>query len=149
MPAPRTWSTEHPNVCGLTALPPSTTANGFALSPPLQQADCISASWKHCGQVKRHAVPALLLAEMRSSIKPFYWCSWAEHLVPALMFHWADPKPSNLLSMNHWLTREKQPFLVRNMALIRPYSAAPQKGVVQLEHLISLTLISSPLTQAL
>lgn len=148
---PRTWSTEHPDTCAQMALQPGTMANGFALSPALLQADCISASWKHCGGVKRHVVPALLSAEMSFRKKPFWWCSWAEGLVPDLQLPRADLKPSPNLatSMNHWLSRETQTLLWENMALVCPYLATPQKSVVELECLISLTLTSSPLTQSL
>lgn len=113
-----------------TCLPLGTMANRFALSLALWQADCISASWKHSAWVKGHGVPALLSTETSTSRNPFCWCSWAESLLPVLWLPKPSPKPTNLPSMNHLLSRETQPLLGRNRALIYPYSATPQKSVV-------------------
>lgn len=58
----------------------------------------------------------------------------------------AGPKPSNLLSMNHGETR---PLVGRNGPLVCPYLSTPQKSMAELEYLVSLTLIFTPLTQSL
>lgn len=90
----------------------------------------IAVSWKHSAWVKGHGVPALLSTETSTGRNPFCWCSWAESLLPVLWLPKPSLKPSNLLSMNHLLSRESQPLLGRNRALSYPYSATPQKSMV-------------------
>lgn len=113
----------------------------------------VSASWKRCAGVKSCGVHALRPARVVPGGKPFCWCRWAEGLVPAWWLSWANPKPShkpsNLLGTNHWFARETQPVLWRNAALVCLQPATPQRSVLELECLISLTLTSFPLTQSL